>query len=261
MNKKSFYGLLLGLILLCISFFGKYQQKTQLDHTNYLQSSRPTLFFHGYGSSANAEKHMTDAAKKAGVTQTVITANVAEDGQVRLTGTIPKGAVNPIIKVEYQNNRTPDPKVISNYAYQVVKKLQDTYHFKEMNLVAHSMGNMSVLYYLLKHGSDENLPKIIKQVAIANHVAGLEGMNLPQGLTLDTQTGKPSAMNEQYQHLLALREVYPENQIDVLNIYGDIGGETDGSVLNVSSKALRYLVVERAKSYREEKSSENQKTL
>ena len=115
MNKKSFYGLLLGLILLCISFFGKYQQKTQLDHTNYLQSSRPTLFFHGYGSSANAEKHMTDSAKKAGVTQTVITANVAEDGQVRLTGTIPKGAVNPIIKVEYQNNRTPDPKVISNY--------------------------------------------------------------------------------------------------------------------------------------------------
>lgn len=83
-----------------------------------------------------------------------------------------------------------------------------------MNLVAHSMGNMSVLYYLLEHGSDENLPKIIKQVAIANHVAGIEGMNLPQGLTLDTQTGKPSAMNEQYQHLLALREVYPENQID-----------------------------------------------
>lgn len=196
---------------------------------------------------------MTDAAKKAGVTQTVITANVSTDGQVKLTGTIPKGAVNPIIKVEYQNNRTPDPKVISNYAYQVVKKLQDTYHFKEMNVVAHSMGNMSVLYYLLEHGSDENLPKIVKQVSIANHVAGLEGMNLPQGLVLDSQTGKPSSMNEQYQQLLALREVYPENQIDVLNIYGDIGGETDGSVLNVSSKALRYLVVERAKSYREEK--------
>ena len=62
--------------------------------------------------------------QKSGVTQTVITANVADDGQVRLTGTIPKGAVNPIIKVEYQNNRTPDPKVISNYAYQVVKKLK-----------------------------------------------------------------------------------------------------------------------------------------
>ena len=118
---------------------------------------------------------MTDAAKKAGVTQTVIIANVAEDGQVRLTGTIPKSAVNPIIKVEYQNNRTPDPKVISNYAYQVVKKLQDTYHFKEMNVVAHSMGNMSVLYYLLEHGNDENLPKIIKQVAIETMLLDSKG--------------------------------------------------------------------------------------
>ena len=53
---------------------------------------------------------MTDAAKKAGVTQTVITANVAEDGQVRLTGTIPKGAVNPIIKVEYQTIAHPIQK-------------------------------------------------------------------------------------------------------------------------------------------------------
>ena len=67
---------------------------------------------------------MTDAAKKKQGLQTVITANVATDGQVKLTGTIPKGAVNPIIKVEYQNNRTPDPKVVSHYAYQVVKELQ-----------------------------------------------------------------------------------------------------------------------------------------
>jgi len=82
LNKKSFYGLLLGLVLLCIAIYGKSQQKTQLDHTNYQQITRPTLFFHGYGSSANAEKHMTDAAKRAGVTQTIITANVADDGQV-----------------------------------------------------------------------------------------------------------------------------------------------------------------------------------
>lgn len=67
MNKKSIYRLFLGLVLLCIAFFGKSQQKTQLDHTNYLQNTRPTLFFHGYGSSANAEKHMTDAAKKQGL--------------------------------------------------------------------------------------------------------------------------------------------------------------------------------------------------
>ncbi len=69
MNKKFFCWLLLGLVILCIAFLVKSQQTTQLDNINYLQITRPTLFFHGYGSSANAEKHMTDAAKKAGVTQ------------------------------------------------------------------------------------------------------------------------------------------------------------------------------------------------
>ena len=68
MNKKIILRAAFGLILLCIAFLGKSQQKTQLDHINYLQNTRPTLFFHGYGSSANAEKHMTDAAKKQGDT-------------------------------------------------------------------------------------------------------------------------------------------------------------------------------------------------
>ncbi len=46
-------------------------------------------------------------------------------------------------------------------------------------------------------------------------------MNLPSGVVSDTQTGKPPpAMNEQYQHLLALREVYPEKSNHVLNIHG-----------------------------------------
>ena len=49
-----------------------------------MQSTTPTLFFHGYGSSANAERHMTNAAKKAGVTKTVIRANVDRNGAVTL---------------------------------------------------------------------------------------------------------------------------------------------------------------------------------
>ena len=121
---------------------------------------------------------MIDVKKKKQVTQTVITANVAEDGKADRDHS--KRCSQSNYQSGIPKQRTPDPKVISNYAYQVVKKASRHLSFKEMNLVAHSMGNMSVLYYLLEHGSDENLPKIIKQVAIANHVA--EGMNrLPQG--------------------------------------------------------------------------------
>ena len=48
---------------------------------------------------------MANAAKKAGVTQTIIEAKVAKDGTVTLKGTIPKDAVNPIVLVNFDNNR------------------------------------------------------------------------------------------------------------------------------------------------------------
>jgi len=198
---------------------------------------------------------MTESAKKAGVTETIIQANVDRKGQVTLRGRIPKGAINPIIMVQYEDNRNPDYLQDAAYAKAVVEKLKQAYGFQEMKMVGHSMGNMSILYYLLEYGSEENLPKLTKQVNLANHVAGLENWNLPSNLTLDPHTGQPSAMNEQYQKLTGLREVYPDKQIDVLNIYGDIGGNTDGSVLNISSKALKYLLINHAKSYKEVKIS------
>ncbi|AZA18073.1 alpha/beta hydrolase [Streptococcus thermophilus] len=55
-------------------------------------------------SSSHAERHMANVAKKSGVTQTIIEANVAEDGTVTLKGTIQKDAVNPIVLVNFDNN-------------------------------------------------------------------------------------------------------------------------------------------------------------
>lgn len=250
---KRFLSILLAVVVLVMAGFAvvRANQTIKLDTKNYVQSTTPTLFFHGYGSSANAEKHMTNAAVKAGVTQTVIRADVDRDGKVILTGEIPKGAINPIVQVQYADNR--NPAKTGQYAKAVVDKLQSTYGFKKMNMVGHSMGNMSILNYMLEHSTDETAPQLQKQVDIANHVAGLEGMNLPEGLTLNPETGEPNKMNADYQRFLGLREIYPEYQVDVLNIYGDTGGETDGSVKNVSSLALKYLLQERAKSYREVK--------
>lgn len=255
MKKKFIVIFLLMIIFSFLVFFTLSNQSSKLNSSKFIQSTTPTLFFHGYGSSANAERHMTESARKAGVTKTIIQANVDRKGQVTLRGRIPKGAINPIVMVQYEDNRNPDYLQDAAYAKAVVEKLKQAYGFQEMKMVGHSMGNMSILYYLLEYGSEENLPKLIKQVNLANHVAGLENWNLPSNLTLDPQTGQPSAMNEQYQKLTGLREVFPDKQIDVLNIYGDIGGNTDGSVLNISSKALKYLLINHAKSYKEVKIS------
>lgn len=56
-------------------------------------------------------------------------------------------------------------------------------------------------------------------------------------------------MNASYRKMTGVRETYPKNKVRVLNIIGDIGGQTDGTVPNVSSLSLKYLVADRAKSY------------
>ncbi|MGT2809865.1 alpha/beta hydrolase [Streptococcus intermedius] len=254
MMKKI--ALIMGIltILLSISVFLFYRTKAEgkLDkNNNYVQSTTPTLFFHGYGSSANAERHMTDAAKKAGVTKTVIRANVDRNGQVTLKGNISKGAVNPIVEVNYEDNLNPID--VGRYAKAVVSKLQEKYGFTKMNMVGHSLGNMSILYYLLDHGQDEKLPQLQKQVNIANFAAGLEAMGLSSDVKVNEATGQPNQVTQIFQRLLPLREVFPQNQVDVLNIYGDYKNGSDGSVLNASSRSLKYLVSDNAKSYQEKK--------
>ena len=255
MSKRSIIALSTFLFIALVSLFLIYNRETKgLNSRDYIQSSTPTLFFHGYGSSANAEKHMAEAARKAGVTQTIITATVDSHAQVTLKGDIPKDAVNPIVMVEFADNRNANYAQDGEYASAVVRELQARYGFKKMNFVAHSMGNMSILFYLLEHAQNEELPQLQKQVNIANHVNGLEGMDLPANLTiLDSKTGQPSAMSDSYQKLLGLREIYPQDQVDVLNIYGDLKNESDGSVLNVSSRSLKYLVIDNAKSYQEKR--------
>ena len=255
MRKRSIIALSTFLFIALVSLFLIYNRQTkELNSRDYIQSSTPTLFFHGYGSSANAEKHMVEAARQAGVTQTIVTATVDRHAQVTLKGEIPKDATNPIVMVEFEDNRNPDYSQDGEYAAAVVRELQARYGFKKMNFVAHSMGNMSILFYLLEHAQNEELPQLQKQVNIANHVNGLEGMDLPANLTiLDSKTGEPSAMSDSYQKLLGLREIYPQDQVDVLNIYGEFKNQSDGSVLNVSSRSLKYLVIDNAKSYQEKR--------
>ena len=255
MNKRFIIALSTFLFIALVTLFlGSKLQTRELNSSNYIQSRTPTLFFHGYGSSANAEKHMVEAARQAGVTQTIITATVDSHAQVTFKGDIPNDAINPIVMVEFKDNRNPDYAQDGEYAAAVVRKLQARYGFKKMNFVAHSMGNMSILFYLLEHAQNEEFPKLQKQVNIANHVNGLEGMDLPANLTiLDSKTGQPSAMSDSYQKLLGLREIYPQDQVDVLNIYGDFKNQSDGSVLNVSSRSLKYLVIDNAKSYQEKR--------
>jgi len=219
------------------------------------QAYVPTLFFHGWGSSYHAEEHMAQAAVSAGVTQTVVRAMVSKRGKVTLSGQFKPGDTHPIVEVGFRDNKSADYHVVGRWAKNVVVALQQTYHIKSFNMVGHSMGNMAIVFYSLDNGQNKQLPRLRKQVDIAGHFNGILGMDDVANRMQLTHQGQPTKMTATYRELLGLRRDYPNNQVDVLNIYGDKGdgSHSDGSVSNASSQSLRYLVAGRAKSYQESK--------
>ncbi|AMV69343.1 cell surface hydrolase (putative) [Pediococcus damnosus] len=218
--------------------------------SKYQQTNIPTLFLHGYGSSYHAEKHMVKAVQNAHATNGVIRAEVSKTGKVTLVGHLRKNIVNPIVMINYQNNHERSYRTDGKWLRNVLQKIQQTYHFKKFNTVSHSVGNEAVMYYMADFApQNKGLPQLNKEVNIAGHFAGIRGYDAIKGNTLNAQ-GKPRHMIPTYQALLKLRKTYPQNGA-VLNIYGNIGDRSDGTVQNYSSKSLRYLVQDRAKSYQE----------
>ena len=60
---------------------------------------------HGWGSSSHAEEKMANAARDAGVTKTIVRANVDKKGKVTFNRPIPANAVNPIVEVNLEDNK------------------------------------------------------------------------------------------------------------------------------------------------------------
>jgi len=253
-KKRLILSTVLAILILIGGFFG-FSRHTQAVHAGkYVESSTPTLFFHGYGSSFNAETQMTEAIKDAGVTKKIVRINVSPNGYAKLIGSIPKNAKNPLVEVNFDNNKMTDYYTAAKWAKNVIELLQDEYKFKSVNLVGHSMGNMAINYYIMENAGKKGIPKVNKVVDIAGHFNGILGMDDKANKMKLAKNGKPDKMDKSYKQLLKLRKVYPTNT-QVLNIYGDIedGTNSDGRVSNASSKSLKYLVSGRAKSYSEKK--------
>ncbi|WP_290078942.1 alpha/beta hydrolase [Lactobacillus taiwanensis] len=252
MKKKNLFALLMTSILLILAGCS-IQDNTSSKKVQI--TSTPTLFFHGGGSSYHAEEHMVNAAKKAGVTTSVIRAEVSKTGKVTLVGTWPKNAKNPICEVNYENNRQLNFNKQGEYAANVVKALQKKYGIKKINMVGHSLGNISIIYYMLQNGNKKNMPQIQKQVDIAGHFAGLDfdgipnSIKQPKGMKLNSN-GELNKMNSTYKQMTEVRSIYAKKHVKVLNIIGDIGNGSDGRVDNKSSLSLQYLVGDGNSTYR-----------
>lgn len=254
MKKKKIYlaSFFVALFLFVLAGCGQKAQNVPAKKvTASLTNTKtiPTFFFHGWGSNANAETQMANAAKMAGASNTIIQADVSKNGTVKLNGTIPKNAKNPIIKVNLEDNQSGK----TSYVKDVITAISNKYHYARINLVGHSMGNLQIANYINENYDNKKLPKINKVVSIAGHYDGYLGEEAGQKAKIkNKKTGEPDIYSDVFKQLLPLRKHYPR-QIEVLNIYGnkEDGSNSDGSVSVASAQSYKYLINGRAKSYRE----------
>lgn len=255
--KISFILIVLLTLTACSNHQNKHSTRkadniSEQVKLNHRVTSTPTLFFHGALATYRNEENIVQAVQRAGLTNCIVRIDVDADGKPTLVGRIPADAINPVVMVNYKNNVQLDYEKAGKYAVNAVRLLQNKYDIQKVNMVAHSLGNMSVMYYQLAACQNVHLPKVVKQVNIAGHFDGVNFKQLPQDIRqptgLVTVNGRPNKMNSTYRQMTKLREELPRNQVSVLNIVGNTGKNSDGLISNASSLSLGYLM-KNAKSY------------
>lgn len=244
-------AIVLGVLGIVKYIWAEYHPTNPLDKETKINT--PTIFMHGYGGSVNSLRFFETQAQKEGYTKKPVVATVGANGHVTLKGKFDTKDKHPIVLVNLKDNENGDMKLNAFWIKNVLEALQQDYQFKQFNIVTHSMSNMSFAKYMLDNSNNPDLPTLHKQVNIAGIFNGIIGMgDEPGKVTLD-KNGKPDQMTDGYVEILKLKKDPAYKNVEILNIYGDIqdGTHSDGRVTNASSKSLKYIMKDHAKSYRE----------
>ncbi|MDF7672651.1 alpha/beta hydrolase [Lactobacillus sp. ESL0701] len=248
MKKKNLFWLGTVIIILIvggtISWF-HFSQNTPANTNQVMDrsGSTPTIYLHGWGASGKSTDSMIAYAEKHNHARKVLTAKVKRDGQISLEGTWPEGTMHPLIQLVFVDNKNGDYDVTREWFHHLIILLQKKYRIKRYNTVAHSMGNLTTMFYQMKYGNSDKLPRLNKQVNLGGHFDGILGMDDKANRNYLLSSGRPRYLNASYRYLLKHRQNYPKN-VSVLNIFGNKEDSTnsDGDVSVISARSLRYLL-------------------
>ncbi|MDI6666720.1 alpha/beta hydrolase [Leuconostoc falkenbergense] len=254
MRKKNILNTtIIILILAVIGGALLYMKQRSFPKTADRSNSVPTLYVHGWGAGARSTNSMIRYAENHDNAKKVLTATISPKGAVRFSGYWPKNTKKPLIQVISADNKYYNYKVTQKWFGNVLKKLQADYRINRYNTVSHSMGNLTTMYYQVTNGQNKHLPALQKQVNIAGHFDGIVGIDDKPNQNSLQANGEPRLQDSNYKYLDAHRQGYPSQQVDVLNIFGNLqdGSNSDGDVTVVSAKSLKYLLRDKYKLYQE----------
>ena len=168
---------LLGMVLVVSAgwYWFHNQSANTSDQEQASIGKTATLYLHGYSGGAGSTNTLIRHAKQAGATKVLI-ATVSKNGKVSWLGT-PHHVRKPIVQVVFEDNRNPDAVKWADWLATVNRQLYQRYGVRNVNFVAHSMGNMAVMFYAIRNQDQQKLPKINAYVAIAGHFDGIIGIS------------------------------------------------------------------------------------
>ncbi|WP_235809331.1 alpha/beta hydrolase [Liquorilactobacillus aquaticus] len=251
LTKKMILSIVIIVVALCIGGYAGF--KYLYPRSNNRPKSVPTLYLHGWGASGRSTNSMISYAEKHEHAKKVLTAVVSKKGNVKLFGKWRQREKKPLVQIVFRGNKVNNYETTSKWLKNLVVLLKERFQIKSFNVVAHSMGNLTLVYYELNYGKNKELPQLRKEVDIAGHFNGIIGIDDKANRNKLLKNGKPEFLNKYYRYLLAHRENFPKNQVDVLNIFGNLenGSNSDGDVTRVSARSLKYLLRGRYKTYQE----------
>ena len=97
----------------------------------------------------------------------MVLVSVDRTGYATLHGSVGKNAVNPLVKVEFADSRNTDFHQDGQWLRAAIAEGQKVTHTKQINLVGHSMGNLTTLAYLNDNLSSAARPEVAHLVFLA----------------------------------------------------------------------------------------------
>lgn len=213
-------------------------------------SNTPTVFIHGYQGSSLSFGPLLKQLESENIAKREMTIVVKPDGRLSVEGKLTSNHDNPTIMVLFSEDVT-DEITQSQWIDKVMKYLYQQ-HVTTVNLVAHSMGGVSALRYLLEY-ADSKVPQVAKLVTIAAPFNDLEiAEDTEEIFAYELTEGGPIGRTPIYDYFDRAMNQLPNN-LAILNVSGDLqdGSESDGSVSTHSAFSLRFLLQQHTKNYQE----------
>lgn len=242
MNKYSIAALFTALLFAYRSHYSSANKGKQ----NF-EIKEPTLFIHGYAGNYFSFVRMIKRFERKKWGKKNCTIIVSPKGKILI-----KGEPKSLIQVLFLENRDiVDHQV--NWIWKILNILKNKYGISSVNIVAHSMGCISILKYLNQFAYNSINAHISKVVTMGAPFNDVEvGKRTPYIENHRLTNDGPVKMSPLYKWMRKNNIGIPL-ETEFLNIAGNLqnGTKSDGQVSVNSVLSLRYLLRDATRQYHE----------